>query len=191
MINGGRFGGMITTHFLPPAPGTSFQLKQIYRARPSSSADHLDDREVADAYRGPPTHFHVHQTERFRVEQGRIGIEVNGKSRIVTPADGVVVCHAGNLHRFWVDVEGEDGEQQEDVVLLLNATDSGKDFVLDRVFFENWYGMRYDSLTYGKGIDFIQMLCVSEGSFPLIALVFGVIPKILFLFWDWHHPTDI
>ena len=81
-------------------------------------------------------------------------------SRIVTPEDGVVVCRAGNLHRFWVDVEREDGEQ-EDVVLLLNATDSGKDFVLDRVFFENWYGMRYDSLTYGEGIDLVQMLCVS------------------------------
>ena len=59
-----------------------------------------------------------------------------------------------------MDVEREDGEQ-EDVVLLLNATDSGKDFVLDRVFFENWYGMRYDSLTYGEGIDLVQMLCVS------------------------------
>lgn len=56
-----------------------------------------------------------------------------------------------------MDVDGE----EEDVVLLLNATDSGKDFVLDRVFFENWYGMRYDSLTYGEGIDLVQMLCVS------------------------------
>lgn len=88
-----------------------------------------------------------------------MGIEVNGKSRIVTPADGVVVCHAGNIHRFWCDVLDEEGKS-EDLVLLLNATDSGKDFVLDRVFFENWYGMRYDSLTYGKGIDLIQMLCV-------------------------------
>ena len=100
-----------------------------------------------------------------------MGIEINGKSSIVTPADGVIVCRAGNLHRFWVDVEREDGEQ-EDVVLLLNATDSGKDFVLDRVFFENWYGMRYDSLTFGEGIDLVQMLCVSEVFLPLLAPVF-------------------
>ena len=77
------------------------------------------------------------------------------------------MCRAGNLHRFWVDVEDEDGKQ-EDVALLLNATDSGKDFVLDRVFFENWYGMRYDSLTYGEGIDLVQMLCVSGISGPLL-----------------------
>lgn len=92
----------------------------------------------------------------------------------MTPEDGVVVCRAGNLHRFWVDVDGEDGEQ-EDVVLLLNATDSGKDFVLDRVFFENWYGMRYDSLTYGDGIDLVQMLCVSVGLF-----IFGLDSNLLF-----------
>ena len=174
-----RFNGLITTYFLPPVPGTAFQLKQVYRARPRPSSrvpaktssannhdhdhDHDDDHdEVANAYRGPPMHFHAHQTERFRVERGRIGIEQDGKSIVVGPEDGVVVCRAGTLHRFWVDVEGEDGGEQEDVVLLLNATDSGKDFVLDRVFFENWYGMRYDSLMFGQGIDLVQMLCVSE-----------------------------
>ena len=99
-------------------------------------------------------------------------------SRIVTPEDGVVVCRAGNLHRFWVDVEGEDGDgEQEDVVLLLNATDSGKDFVLDRVFFENWYGMRYDSLTYGEGIDLVQMLCVSVDL--IFFFFFGSVANVL------------
>ena len=94
---------------------------------------------------------------------------VNWVARIVTPEDGAVKCRAGNLNRFWVHVESEDGEQ-EDVVLLLNATDSGKDFVLDRVFLENWYGMGYDSLTYGEGIDLVQMLCVSVRSLVCASL---------------------
>ena len=117
-------------------PGIAFQLKQIYRARSRVANDSDANSEVANAYRGSLTHFHAHQTERSRVERDRIAIEQNGRSTIVTPSDGVVVCRAGTLHRFWVDVAAENGEQ-EDVVLLLNATDSGKDFLLNRVFFEN------------------------------------------------------
>ena len=100
------------------------------------------------------------------------------------------MCPAGTLHRFWVDVESEDHKRQ-DVVLLLNATDSGKDFMLDRVFFENWYGMRYDSLTYGKGIDLVQMLCVSQrssirASFPYYYRAFF----FFFSFWILNRVLD-
>ena len=89
------------------------------------------------------------------VEKGRMGLEVNGKAKIVTPEDGVIVGPAGCLHRFWV---AEDSV--EDMIIVLNATDAAIDYQLDRVFFENWYGFRQDSLTQGKGMDVIQMLSV-------------------------------
>lgn len=81
------------------------------------------------------------------------------------------MCPAGNIHRFFVDVLPEHESSQNGVIdetdwdgesiLMVNATDSGKDFVLDRIFLENWYGVRVDSFEYGSGIDFIQQCAVS------------------------------
>lgn len=82
------------------------------------------------------------------------------------------MCPAGNIHRFIVDVLPEHESSQNGVIdgpewdgesiLMVNATDSGKDFVLDRIFLENWYGVRVDSFKYGSSIDFIQQCAVSS-----------------------------
>lgn len=53
-------------------------------------------------------------------------------------------------------------EWDGETILMVNATDSGKDFVLDRIFLENWYGVRVDSFKYGNSIDFIQQCAVSS-----------------------------
>lgn len=155
-------------------------MKQIYKSLPKGSSA---DAEATNAYRGPPNHFHVNQTERFKVLKGRLGIEVNGKITVLRPEDDVAICLAGNIHRFFVDVTESDleedernnpgrekrrvsgQEEDEEVIALINCTDSGKDFAMDRVFLENWYGLRHDSLKYGKGIDFIQKCCVSKDSY--------------------------
>ena len=150
--NSPRFGGLVTTEFVEPSPGCAFQIRQIYKLRPPDGASSED---IQNTYRGPPLHFHAYQTERFMVEKGRMGIEVNGKRKIVTPEDGVIIGPAGSLHRFWV---AEDSV--EDMIIVLNATDAAIDYQLDRVFFENWYGFRQDSLAQGKGMDVIHMLSV-------------------------------
>ena len=82
------------------------------------------------------------------------------------------MCPAGNIHRFIVDVPPEhesihngvinETEWDGETILMVNATDSGKDFVLDRIFLENWYGVRVDSFKYGDSIDFIQQCAVSS-----------------------------
>lgn len=133
---------------------------QIYKPLPKG--------DKSGAYRGPPPHFHLHQTERFKVIKGRVGIEVNDKVTVLRPKDGVAICPAGNIHRFIIDVDpkhdqdGGDDEEEDDgeIVFMVNATDSGKDFVLDRIFLENWYGVRVDSFKYGTKIDFIQQCAV-------------------------------
>jgi quercetin dioxygenase-like cupin family protein len=45
-------------------------------------------------------HVHPHQTERFEVLQGRVGLRVGGKEVIAGPGDTIVVP-AGTPHRFW------------------------------------------------------------------------------------------
>ena len=181
-----RFDGKIQTHFLEPPAGTAFQIVQVYKPLPNGDA--------TGVYRGPPPHFHVHQTERFKVLKGRIGVEINEEIMVLRPGDEVAICPAGNIHRFFVDVSKEhlhrrrrngnedgtdlpngvnhdgqeflddDDDDDGENILMVNATDSGKDFVLDRIFLENWYGVRVDSFKYGDKIDYIQQCCVSRPS---------------------------
>ncbi|KAK3307158.1 uncharacterized protein B0T15DRAFT_574010 [Chaetomium strumarium] len=160
-----QFDGKIKTHFLQPPAGTAFQILQTYQP--------LAKGDTSGVYRGPPPHFHVHQTERFRVLKGRIGVEINEQAIILRPGDEVAVCPAGNIHRFFLDVDDyvnsegggeEDGDWDGESILMVNATDSGKDFVLDRIFLENWYGVRADSFKYyNNKIDFIQQCATFDG----------------------------
>lgn len=32
-------------------------------------------------------------------------------------------------------------DSTEDMIIVLSASDTGDDYMLDRVFFENWYGL--------------------------------------------------
>jgi quercetin dioxygenase-like cupin family protein len=45
-------------------------------------------------------HVHPHQTERFEVEEGVIGMQVGGDEQLARPGD-VVVVEPGTAHRFW------------------------------------------------------------------------------------------
>ncbi|KAI9804115.1 MAG: hypothetical protein M1825_001517 [Sarcosagium campestre] len=149
-----QFGGLVKTEFVSAAPGCAFQIRQVYKhQRP----DGVSSSDAAASYKGPPLHFHPYQSERFVVEQGRLGIEVDGQKRIVTPKDGVVVGKPGCLHRFWM---AEDSV--EDLIIIVNASDSANDYQLDRLFLENWYGFRYDSLMHGTGLDWIQMMSIFD-----------------------------
>ncbi|KAH7026810.1 hypothetical protein B0J12DRAFT_771487 [Macrophomina phaseolina] len=195
-----QFDGLVTTYFLEEPAGTAFQIKQVYKPLPKGPrAQH-----VKGAYRGPPPHFHPNQTERFRVLKGRVGVEIDGDVRILRPEDGVAVCPAGRIHRFIVDVddshedaarvrsksngycsEEEADEDEDELVLLINATDAATDFALDRIFLENWYGLRVDSFKYyGDRIDFIQKCATFDGGahyLPFPATLPAWVPK------DWSE----
>ena len=47
-----------------------------------------------------PAHVHPHETERFEVLAGRLGVEVDGERRYAGRGE-VVVVEPGTPHRFW------------------------------------------------------------------------------------------
>jgi hypothetical protein len=51
-------------------------------------------------------HVHPHQTERFEVLEGRIGLRVGDRELVAEPGD-VAVVEPGTPHRFWNAGEGE------------------------------------------------------------------------------------
>lgn len=85
-----------------------------------------------------------------------MGMEVNGTVKKVTKDDGEVSVKAGSIHRFFIHPDSE-----ESMTVYLSASDTGMDYQLDRLFFENWYGYWHDALLHDGGIDFIQYLAVS------------------------------
>jgi quercetin dioxygenase-like cupin family protein len=52
------------------------------------------------------THVHPHQSERFEVLEGRLGLSAGGEDRIAGPGD-VVTVEPGTPHRFWNAGDGE------------------------------------------------------------------------------------
>ena len=51
-------------------------------------------------------HVHPHQTERFEVLEGRLGLRVGGEELVAGPATSLTV-EPGTPHRFWNAGEGE------------------------------------------------------------------------------------
>ncbi|KAI3327495.1 hypothetical protein F4824DRAFT_506935 [Ustulina deusta] len=155
-----KFGGLLTTEFLEPPPGRCFYFRQTYKQKLDGSIPDNLRRLVESAGRpkGPLLHFHQFQTEYFRVESGIMGIELNGKHRKVYPEDGEISVKAGGIHRFYIHPESPGP-----MTVYLSASDSGMDYQLDRVFFENWYGYWHDALLHDGGLDFIQYLAIQDG----------------------------
>ena len=53
-------------------------------------------------------------------------------------------------------------DSTEDMTVVLSASDTGDNYMLDRIFFENWYGMWHDGIVSNGGkFDLIQLLSVS------------------------------
>lgn len=96
-----------------------------------------------------------------------MGIEVDGQHRKVYPSDGEVSVKAGSVHRFYIHPDSP-----LEMTVFLSASDSGMDYQLDRVFFENWYGYWHDALLHEGKLDFIQYLAVglSFATKPLLTI---------------------
>ena len=89
-----------------------------------------------------------------------MGIEVDGKQKTVTAEDGEISVKAGSIHQFFLHPKSPG-----DLVVYLSASDSGMDFQLDRIFFENWYGYWHDALLHDGGLNMFQFLAVSPQDF--------------------------
>ena len=155
-----KFGGILTTEFLEPPPGRCFLFRQTYRHNIEGPVPEnlrgLIDSEARP--KGPPLHFHQFQTEYFRVEKGVMGIEVDGQKKRVVPEDGEISVKAGSIHQFFIHPDSP-----HEMTVYLSASDSGLDYQLDRIFFENWYGYWHDALLHDRGLDWIQFLAIQDG----------------------------
>jgi hypothetical protein len=105
---------------------------------------------------GPPPHLHRYQTEYFKVEQGIMGVNVNGEILKKTPEDPEFSIPPNVFHGFF-----RHPDSPGPMTVVLSASDSGRDYKLDRVFFENWYGYWHDATIYYGGMNYIQWLQVS------------------------------
>ncbi len=157
------FGGLLTTEFLEPPPGRCFLFRQTYKHDikgpiPANLRKLLDGPKRP---KGPLLHFHQFQTEYFRVEAGLMGLHVDGVEKTVTAKDGEISVKAGSIHQFFIHPDS-----QGDMTVCLSASDSGMDFQLDRIFFENWYGYWHDALLHNGGLNLFQYLAVSCYFFP-------------------------
>ena len=102
--------------------------------------------------------MHQYQAEYFKVEQGIMGVKVDGKQYKKTPEDPEFLVPAGTFHGFY-----RHPDSPGPMTVLLSASDSGNDYKLDRVFFENWYGFWHDSLLYHGKMNYIHWLAVYDG----------------------------
>lgn len=105
----------------------------------------------------PPTHFHPYQIEYFEVLQGSLVVEIEGKERIISPADGEVQIDRWVHHRSYPAPVSE----QNITKFLMSGSDTSAEYPLDSVFFQNWYGYQDQIVLYGEKVDPIQVFSVS------------------------------
>lgn len=56
---------------------------------------HLSNKAVREGGSGPPLHIHLRQDEHFEVQQGVLGVVVNGREHAVSKGDGRISVPSG------------------------------------------------------------------------------------------------
>lgn len=117
----------------------------------------------------PPAHFHPFQSEYMEVLEGRLGLEIEGRDRVLGPEDGQVNVEPWTNHRMFPppSLPQEEtkgcGETTGAITrFLLSGGETRELFRLDAVFFENWYGYQDEVVMGGGSMDLIQLLCVGH-----------------------------
>jgi mannose-6-phosphate isomerase-like protein (cupin superfamily) len=147
-----RFDGAISVETLPRPPNRQFEFHGFMR--PSLGIY----KKLIEGGKKPPTHFHPHQWEFFRVIQGNLTIDLNGHPKHVTSQDGEIVVAPCTHHVIY----GTPGTEDNEVEFVVSASDArgAEGVVLDQAFFENWYGYQEDIFQRGVKLDLIQVLSV-------------------------------
>ncbi|ROV92179.1 hypothetical protein VMCG_09283 [Cytospora schulzeri] len=159
------FEGAISVRILAPPKDRAFVFEVVFRL------DH--PRLVALASQKPPLHFHPSQEEYMEVLEGRLCVEVDGQTRVLTREDGELCVLPWSHHRLYppqIDSsETVTGGQR--TVFLLSGSEADQLFKLDLVFFENWYAYQDDVIVGGNRANLFQVLSMFDAggsylSFP-------------------------
>lgn len=102
--------------------------------------------------------------------------------KVVEVGDGEVLIRPWMYHRLFPVVDlgeenrdgdegrGEDGERKSEgkgkgkgkrCVFLLSGQETGEQFKLDTLFFQNWYGYQDEIIVRERKMDLTQVMCVS------------------------------
>ncbi|KAF2834223.1 hypothetical protein M501DRAFT_944649, partial [Patellaria atrata CBS 101060] len=154
------FEGAIEAKIVP-YPNRAFMIEVLFD---SHHPRLIEVMERSD--KKPPTHFHPYQTEYFEVLEGRIIIEIEGKARIITPADGEVDIKPWVHHRSYPAPVTE----QNITKFLMSGSVTKENYPLDTVFFQNWYGYQDQIVLYGEYPDPIQVFSLFDGGGSCLSL---------------------
>lgn len=99
--------------------------------------------------------------EYIEVLEGKLGLEIEGEERVMTPSDGVYAIQAFVNHRSYPLPEHLQ-EGCEVVKFLLSGEKTADVFELNPVFFENWYKYQDEVVVNGAPLSLIQLFSVSK-----------------------------
>ncbi|KAF3389715.1 Yanuthone D synthesis protein E [Talaromyces pinophilus] len=112
----------------------------------------------------PPIHFHRHQYESFEVVgAGDLTCEIDGVQHRVRKGDPAVWIQPYANHVVY----GTPGVEQPEIEMIVRSRDNRlmgrknkepSEFLLDKMFFENWYGYQEEVYQGKNKFDIIQIL---------------------------------
>ncbi|KAK7729332.1 hypothetical protein SLS63_006205 [Diaporthe eres] len=114
---------------------------------------YLSNKGVREGKSGPPLHIHLRQDEHFEVQQGVLGVVVNGKKHAVTKNDGRISVPSGARHTFWAHESST-----EDLVFTVWVEPQGLDHGFDESFMRNFTGYLKDCEKHKVAPSIFQIL---------------------------------
>lgn len=122
-----------------PILGDSIKVLQT----PADTAGELFQAEITLVPNalGPPLHIHPTLEDRFLARTGSLGVEINGKRRVLAPAEEAV-APPGVPHRFW-------NAGDEPASFLAEVRPGTPGFI---AFIETLYGLARDGKTNARGL---------------------------------------
>ncbi|KAF2868135.1 hypothetical protein BDV95DRAFT_580310 [Massariosphaeria phaeospora] len=107
----------------------------------------------------PPEHFHYFQDEFIQVLEGSV-IHPFGKERLLlTPADGEVCIPPYVRNNL---IPGPLSEDQKTTRFLLSGPAADSNYMLDLIFYENYYRYLDQAVSGNESIDLIQVLSMFD-----------------------------
>lgn len=108
-------------------------------------------------------HFHAFQEEYIQVVEGILGLEIEGREKLLSAADGEFRILPRVNHRSYPAPKSCQQRGGSVVKFLLSGEKSAEVFELNTLFFENWYKYQNDVvMNGGEAISVIQLMSVSH-----------------------------
>ncbi|KAH8767421.1 hypothetical protein F5883DRAFT_522015 [Diaporthe sp. PMI_573] len=114
---------------------------------------YIRNKGVREGKSGPPLHIHLRQDEHFEVQQGVLGVVVNGKKHAVSKGDGRISVPSGARHTFW-----SHESSTEDLVFTVWVEPQGLDHGFDESFMRNFTGYLRDCERHKVAPSLFQIL---------------------------------